>query len=231
MNSATLPLLFFVFFGLIAAMIMVVAWKKRKQRAADLQSVADTLGFHYAGNDASRAPQVSTALFRRGSSRRFRNVMHGTQGNYQVSVFDYSYTVSGGENSSTYTQTVAAIVQDRPLPGFELRPEGFLDRIAEAFVHRDLDFETHPEFSKRYVLRGDDETAIRALFTPALLSYFEMVPPEKKWHIETSGSTLLAYQAKVTVSPQEIRTFLDDACALANALLASFGRSASSWHA
>ena len=228
MNSATLPLLVFVFVGLILAIIMVVSWKKRKQRALDLRSVADTLGFPYAGNDSSRAPQVNTALFRRGGSRRFRNVMTGTQGNYQVSLFDYSYTVSAGESSSTYRQTVAAIIQDRPLPRFELRPEGFLDRIADTFVRRDIDFESHPEFSKRYVLRGEDETAIRAMFTPVLLSLFEMFPPEKKWHLEASGSTLLAYQAAVTVPPQEIRAFLDEACSLANSLLASSGRSASS---
>jgi len=231
MNSVALPFVFFVFFGLIVAIILGAAWKKRKQRSADLCSVADALGFNYAGNDSSRAPHVNTALFRRGGSRRFRNVMNGTQGNYQVSIFDYSYTVGAGESSSTYTQTVTAIVQDRPLPRFELRPEGFLGRIAEAFVRRDINFETHPEFSKRYVLRGEDETAIRAMFTPALLSFFEMLPAEKKWHIEASDSTLLAYQVKVTVPPQEIRAFLDEACSLANSLLASSGRSASSGHA
>ena len=231
MNSATLPFLIFVAVALIAAIIMVAAWKKAKQRAAEFRSLADTLGFNYVGSDSSRTRQVNTALFRRGGRRRFRNVMNGTYGSHQVSIFDYSYTVSGGESSSTYTQTVAAIVQDRQLPWFELRPEGFLDRIAEAFVHRDIDFETHPQFSNRYVLRGQDETAIRAMFTPALLSFFEMLPSERKWHIEGSDFTLLVYRANLTVPPPEIRTFLDETCSIANSLFASSGRSASSWHA
>ena len=231
MNSAALPVLFFVAFLLILAIIVVASWKKTKQRAADLRSLADILGFNYAGNDSSRAAQPNTALFRRGSRRRFRNVMNGNYGSYQVSIFDYSYTVGGGDSSTTYRQTVAAMVQDRQLPSFELRPQGLLDRIAETFVHRDIDFETHPGFSKRYVLRGEDETAVRAMFNPALLSFFEMLPPEWKWHIEAGGATLLAYRANETVPPQEIRTFLDEACSLANSLLASSGRSASSWYA
>jgi len=157
--------------------------------------------------------------------------MNGTYGSYPASVFDYSYTVSGGENSSTFTQTVVAFRQDHQLPWFELRPEGFLDRIADAFVHRDIDFETHPEFSKRYALRGDDGTAIRVVFTPALLSFFEMLPPERKWHIEGSGFTLLAYRANLTVAPQEIRTFVEETCSIANSFFAASGRSRQSRNA
>jgi len=228
MNSLALSSSLLVAIGLIIALLLLAASRKAKQRAADLRALADALGFNYAGNYSSLTFQANTALFRRGSRRRFRNVMNGTYGSYPASVFDYSYTVSGGESSSTFTQTVVAFRQDHQLPWFELRPEGFLDRIADTFVRRDIDFESHPEFSKRYVLRGEDETAIRAMFTPVLLSLFEMFPPEKKWHLEASGSTLLAYQAAVTVPPQEIRAFLDEACSLANSLLASSGRSASS---
>jgi hypothetical protein len=50
------------------------------------------------------------------------------------------------------------------------------------------------------------------MFTPALLSFFEMFPPERKWHIEGSGFTLLAYRANLTVPPPEIRAFLEETC-------------------
>lgn len=226
-----LPILLLAALGVIVVIILVVSSKKAKQRMADLRAVADTLGFNYLGNDSSRTAKVNTALFRRGSSRRFRNVMNGAYGSYQVSIYDYSYTVSSGKTSSTYTQTVAAFVQDRPLPLFELRPEGFLDRIAEAFVHRDIDFDTHPEFSKRFALRGEDERAIRTMFTPALLSFFEMSPRERAWHIEGSGFTLLMYRTNLKVPPEEIRTFLEETSAIANSFFASSGRSASGSHA
>jgi hypothetical protein len=115
-------------------------------------------------------------------------------------------------------------VQDRHLPLFELRPQGFLDRVAEMFVHKDINFESHPVFSKRFVLKGEDEASIRSLFTPALLSAFEMLPPEKKWHIEESGMTLLVYRSNITVAPQDLRTFLDETSAVAQTFFASAGR-------
>jgi hypothetical protein len=222
--------LFFVFFALF---VLIVLWtrQKAKQRAADLTSVALTLGFNYLGGDSSRVPQVSTALFHRGGSRRFRNVMDGTYAGYQASVFDYSYTVSTGKSSSTYTQTVAAFTQDHSLPLFELRPQGFLDRITDALVHRDINFESHPEFSRRFVLKGEDEASVRALFTPALLSYFEMLPPDKKWHIEGSGFTLLFYQGNSKVPPQEIQSFLEETSVIAKTFFSSSGGRSSSFRA
>ncbi len=218
------PFVFIAFAAIFVVLATVWVRRKAKQRAEDLRSVASSLGLSYVGDDSSRAVEVSTALFRRGSSRRFRNVMNGAYAGFQVSVFDYSYTVSSGKNSSTFTQTVAAFVQDLRLPLFELRPQGFLDRIAEAFVHKDINFESHPVFSKRFVLKGEDEASIRSLFTPALLSAFEMLPPEKKWHIEASDRTLLVYHSNITVPPQDIRTFLDETSAMTQTFFASAGR-------
>ncbi len=218
------PFVFIAFAAIFVVLATVWVRRKAKQRAEDLRSVASSLGLSYVGDDSSRAVEVSTALFRRGSSRRFRNVMNGAYAGFQVSVFDYSYTVSSGKNSSTFTQTVAAFVQDLRLPLFELRPQGFLDRIAEAFVHKDINFESHPVFSKRFVLKGEDEASIRSLFTPALLSAFEMLPPEKKWHIEASDRTLLVYHSNITVPPQDIRTFLDETSAMTQTFCASAGR-------
>jgi hypothetical protein len=225
MNPTAFPFLFFALAAIFVVLATIWVRRKAKQRAEDLRSVANSLGLNYVGDDSSRAVEVSSALFRRGSSRRFRNVMNGAYAGFQVSVFDYSYTVSSGKNSSTFTQTVAAFVQDRHLPLFELRPQGFLDRVAEMFVHKDINFESHPVFSKRFVLKGEDEASIRSLFTPALLSAFEMLPPEKKWHIEGGGVTLLIYRSNITVAPQDLRTFLDETSAVAQTFFASAGRS------
>ena len=181
-------------------------------------------------NASARTFPANTAFFRRGRQRRFRHVMNGTYQSYQANLFDYSHTASGGESASTHAQTVAAFRQDHALPLFELRPEGFLDRIAEAFVHRDIDFESIRNFQGAASCAADG-SAIRVMFTPALLRFFEMVPPERKWHIEGGGFMLLAYRANVTVAPQEIRTFLDETCSIANSFFAACGRSRQSRNA
>lgn len=224
MNPSAFPFLFVALAAIFVVLATIWVRRKAKQRSEALRSAANSLGLNYVGDDSSRAVEVSTALFRRGGSRRFRNVMNGAYAGFQVSVFDYSYTVSSGKNSSTFTQTVAAFVQQRHLPVFELRPQGFMDRVAEMFVHKDINFESHPVFSKRFVLKGEDEASVRSLFTPALLSSFEMLPPEKQWHIEGSGMTLLLYRSNVRVPPQDIRAFLDETSAVAQTFCASAGR-------
>jgi hypothetical protein len=54
------------------------------------------------------------------------------------------------------------------LPEFELRSENMFHKIGKAFGCQDINFESHPEFSKRYLLRGADEEAVRTFFTPEM---------------------------------------------------------------
>jgi hypothetical protein len=46
------------------------------------------------------------------------------------------------------------------LPGFELRPENIIDKMKVALAHQHADFDSHPEFSKRYVLQSPDEKPV-----------------------------------------------------------------------
>jgi hypothetical protein len=174
-------------------------------------------------SDRAQSPQLGTVLFERGGGGRFKNILTGTASGFKTSLFDYSYTVGGSKSSRTYTQTVAAFSQDRRLPRFEMRPEGFVDRIADAVVHKDIDFESHPEFSRRYLLRGSEPEKVRELFTPALLTLLEGVPSEEKWHIEGADSTLILYRSDVTVSAERTRAFLDETSSIARTFFSSCG--------
>ncbi len=217
------PYWVFALFIVIAITLWILSSVQAKKRTQALEAVAAEIGLNFAGNDQSRAIQVRTALFNKGSSRKFRNIMNGASAGFQASLFDYSYTISTGRSSSTYTQTVAAFVQNISLPLFELRPENFMHKVSEVFVHRDINFDSHPEFSRRFVLRGKEEDKIRELFTPALLTFLEVLAPEKKWHIEGSEFTLLLYRAGNTVKSDEIRTFLDESSLIAQTFFTSCG--------
>ncbi|HEY6370620.1 MAG TPA: hypothetical protein VIX37_08570 [Candidatus Sulfotelmatobacter sp.] len=68
---------------------------------------------------------------------------------------------------SSVSQTVAALSQDQPLPPFALPPENLFDRIGDAIVHHDIDFDSNAEFSKRYLLKSPEDASARRLFTQA----------------------------------------------------------------
>jgi hypothetical protein len=166
---------------------------------------------------------VATVLFDRGGGGQFKNIMTGASAGFKTSLFDYSFTVGSGKNSHTYTQTVVAFSQELWLPLFEMRPEGFLDRVTDAIVHKDIDFESHSEFSRRYLLRGPEQEKIRELFTPALLTFLEGMPPEDKWHVEGGGATLILYHSDVTVGAEQIRAFLDETSSVARTFFSCCG--------
>lgn len=201
-----------------------------KRRTQALISLAPAIGFTFEGDgwsDPSRAQRLQMPLFDRGHSRKFRNVMAGQFGGFDTSLFDYWYTTGGGKSSNTWTQTVVALTQDLWLPVFELRPEGVLDRVADAFTHKDIDFESNPGFSHRYLLRGPEGDKVRELFAPPLLTFLEGLPTEEKWHMEGDGHTLILYRSNVIVSAEEIQPLLDRTTAMARTFFSSCGQTKS----
>jgi len=207
-----------VFLGIavIGVAILLVGRAQASERAQAMQAAAQQIGFNFFGNDQTRTISVRTALFRRGGARRFRNLMNGSHAGFEVSLFDYSYTISTGRSSSTFTQTVAAFIQGLPLPLFDLHREGFLERIGDMFVHNDIDFESNPEFSRRYHLSGDEKERIEELFSPSLLTFLEGLPLDSGWHVEGCGFTLILYRGNQTVNADQVQPFLDETSSLAH---------------
>lgn len=225
MNTAV----FLVLLGfLVAVMVATVVYgfrqaqRQTRKRTEDLQAVALQIGFTFQGEDWSQLPKLDTKLFSQGSYREFQNIMTGEWSGLKVNLFDYSYLVSSGKSSCTYTQTVAVFTQERWLPLFELRPEGFFDKVGDVFTHEDIDFDSNPEFSRRYLLRGEVSEKVRALFTPALVAYFEELAPEE-WHVEGNGGALVIYHAAVKVGPEEIVSFRERTSVMAQTFLKSCG--------
>ncbi len=145
--------------------------------------------------------------------------MIGPSGGLETSLFDYMYS----QGKSTVTLTLACFSQDAELPPFELRPEGFFDRLGDAILHNDLDFDSHPEFSRRYHLRTPNEKLTRRLFSPSLMTYFEQIPADKKWHVEASGPTLVLYESRRQVSTANIPNFLSETSSIARTILSNSG--------
>ena len=207
----------------VAVVALVVIWSIRvaRQRTRDMAAVAQQLGLHFVGNywrGPTLSPRLKMALPQRISGR-FRNVMIGPSGGLETSLFDYMYS----QGKSTVTLTLACFSQDAELPPFELRPEGFFDRLGDAILHNDLDFDSHPEFSRRYHLRTPNEKLTRRLFSPSLMTYFEQIPADKKWHVEASGPTLVLYESRRQVSTANIPNFLSETSSIARTILSNSG--------
>ena len=210
-----------IFAGFLALMAVIITASVlyARKRTRELAEVAQRIGFRFIGNNwsgpsFSSQPKISLLQRTRG---RFSNVMTGASGTLQISLFDYTYPAG----KASVTQTVASFSQDLQLPPFALRPENFFDRIGDAIVHNDIDFDSNPEFSRRYLLKSPDEVGTRRLFTPSLLTYLEQF--QTNWCVEGTGPLLIVYLGGKAVSPSDLTAFFDEASRIARTFFGSEG--------
>lgn len=203
----------------VIAGIFVAVARAEKARTDRLQDVGATLGFSFEreGNLERLKAVADVPLFNRGHSKRVRNVLTGRSGEVDVAAFDYRYTVGHGKQAHTSNQTVALFQgASRTLPDFQMAPENFFfDKLNKVFGHQDIDFDSSPEFSSRYMLRGPDETAIRSAFTADAQSFFAA---HQGWTMEAQAGAVAIYRAGERVKPEEVPMFLEQARAIIGAL-------------
>jgi hypothetical protein len=239
-------------FGLFFALLFVLAIAQQtcmfvfrriraRKRTQALTTAAQAIGFTFQGDDWNHLPehdQLLTTLFSQGRSGRFDNIMTGTAVGLKTSIFDYSY-ISHGSKPTRYIQTVAAFSQNLCLPVFAMAPKGFAERIVNAISHQNIDFESHPDFSRRYVLyetppvvfsstpiahEENHKIKIRELFCPALLTFLQELPPERYgWRIEGCGAMLILYRSARITLPDGLRSFLDETSSIARTFFSLCG--------
>ena len=198
--------------GVIALVggILYASYVAEKKRTEALQKVAGEMGFDFLpkGDGPFLESLKSFHLFSQGHSKKLLNLMRGTAHDLEVAIFDFRYVTGSGKHSHTWNQTVIAFrFAGEALPTFSLRPQNFGHRISKLFGYQNIDFETHTGFSRRYLLRGDQEQAIRDLFTTEVLDFYEGKPGLST---EGSGNLLLFYRHSKKVRPEQIRTLMEE---------------------
>jgi hypothetical protein len=205
------PTVSFVIFGVIIVAVIasyIIANIRQRKRSEAMQRIADGLGLTFIRQGGAELLErlYWCELFSRGRGKKITNLMRGSSAGRELAVFDYEYVTGSGKSRHVWRTTVACLRFDGPgLTHFVLRPEGTWDKISNWFRGSDIDFDTHPEFSRRFVLRGENEKGIRNLFTRDVLEFFERHPGTSA---EGADQALLFYRHGKRISENEISTFL-----------------------
>ena len=194
----------------IVGSLILIFWRMGKKRTEQFALISAELKLNFF-------PKGTTSLFERlkpfhlfskGWSRKIKNLMEGEANKVELAIFDYQYTTHGGQHPQTHRQSLLFIRSPKlNLPDFSLRPENVFHKIGSAFGDKDIDFETHPIFSKSYLLRGDNEAAIRGLFNNELLNFIQS---QQIISIEGSGDKLIFYRHKNRVKSEEVESFMEE---------------------
>jgi len=197
----------------IVGVIGIIIWAAslyEKKRSEALEYLATSMNFSFVRktDDSLINTHEHFDLFEKGHSKRVSNIMIGDSGDMKITIADYKYTVGNGKNSSTYSQTIIIIQSAHlNLPHFALSPENFFHKIGGMFGYQDIDFTSHPVFSKKYLLRGKDEDLIRESFKDEVLDYYEK---NNILCTEGNGDEFVYYKNSKRIPPKEIQAFLQD---------------------
>jgi len=194
--------------------------KKEKQRTERIkkfsyQNGMEFLNDEYIDLDYSSEDSKKLELFNKGNyGGSFSNVLKTTRDNADLFIFDYQYTQGTGDSKSHYEQTVCLFRKaERNLPEFTLKPERFYHKIGSVFGYQDVDFSSDSGFSKKYLLRGKDENAIRMIFGPEKLHYFKM---NSGLSVESGITDLIVYKHNKRVKVKNLSNFIQTATEINN---------------
>jgi len=206
-------------FFLACLALLALAWyltrARETKRLERLASWAEGLGYAIeAGSRPLNEAGLESGLtrlpiFRHGGGHKVLNLVRGAGPDGTELLFDHRFTIPAAKRSTTVDQTIAAFeVRAANLPAFELMPEGFLARIVQALGRPDIDFDSNPEFSRAYQLRGPDADAVRRLFERQAVSYMATTTG---WSIQACGSWIVVFHLHRRHKPDDMTEFLEQA--------------------
>ncbi|MEO1621329.1 MAG: hypothetical protein AAFU53_09905 [Cyanobacteria bacterium J06632_3] len=179
-----------------------------QQRTSTIQSLASAWGFDYRDHPQAYIPDPvwQLKLFNKGRRRQLKNLIQGQRGNVAISIADYSFVTGSGKHRRTHAQTIAIIQSPHlTLPSFLLTPETMFHKIGGLFGYDDIDFDSRPTFSARYLLKGTDESSIRQCFQDGVLTFYER---QEQVCSEGIGSILLYYKARHKLEPNNWKNLM-----------------------
>ena len=162
--------------------------------------------FQPLDNDGLFAKFSIFTLFSKGRAKKILNILQGGDGDRRLAIFDYDYTTGHGRSTIRWhTTTLSVGLEATAIPQFSLRKKRVTDTVARWFRGRDIKIPSHPSFSRRYVLRGNNQAAIVALFTEPVMDFFDRNPG---LGAEGGNHTLVLYRLGKRVKPDAIGGFL-----------------------
>jgi hypothetical protein len=176
-----------------------------RAREARQREVATFAAQHGLRVEGDVNPFTDSAVDRNGT---VRNVVRGPTPAGEIIIYDHAPALADG-SQGRIASTVAAF-RVANIPEFHVTSKGWLDGTSR------VDFPAQPEFSTRFLLQTPDETAIRRLFSAAVLDAFLALPEKRKWDVKGGWGLLLVTFGKARGA--DFRELLEESTRLAKAL-------------
>lgn len=120
-------------------------------------------------------------------------------------VFDLEFTEGAFIAREVVKTTMMHIAFKNEIPVFTLDKEGLLYLLYKLAGFKEISIKNHPDFNRRFYLSGEDQAAIRAIFTDELVLFLESNP---YYHVESNGRSLMILKKERLLGVQEIKQMI-----------------------
>ena len=199
----------------VTAIAVWVTLRRREERAQELKQLAFRMSLSFKAEDRMTdsgflsLPRLSALILSKSSGVSYFpvwNVMRKSIDDQEMILFDC------GIDKASYT-FAAFRFPSRVFPRFALRPHNvtsnILIHLSLPLGYKDVHFPARAQFSKNYILRGNDPDSIQSLFKEEVLRFFE---EEQFWSADGAAEWLLVGkedpQKGSRLTPDEIPSFL-----------------------
>jgi carbonic anhydrase len=195
----------------VGGILTLISKYFENERTKKIEKLARSQGFNFrqtptaADNDLP----IGCYLAETGRNPAVSNVLEVARTDeLQFVLFEYEYTVGYGKSQHTTHQTIGRLRTPLlKLPSFLLFPETLFSKIGVMFGRTDVNFPDSPDFSDQYILRGQDEAALRAIFSPALR---QALTPLDHLTIEGADDVLFIFRSDRRVKPEDLVSRIEE---------------------
>ncbi len=174
-------------------------YQKTSPRQQRIKKIAASNGWLYTREEQVESSELQDfEFFRSRPLEKKSNVIGGefTETGVDWEISDIVFDEGAMLSKEVYKTTVQLLHLPKEIPSFVLEQEGIFDKLFDRvpFIgpHKDIDFTEHPVFSKNLKLTGEDEAAIRQLFSSSLIDFLES---EEIYHIECNGDAIIIFKS------------------------------------
>lgn len=210
MAAAVLPLLFIVVPAALAlaagfGLPRLIEGRRHKAYAA----FSLLRGYQYLAERRNATAQYAdvVGMFKSGASQTWQDEISGEFNGRSFTAFEYHYVTGAGRSRMVFNRAMIHWRLDgTSLPRFTLVPAStYLFRIGRDPMG--IDFPEDTAFSKAYVLTGEDQAAVRGVFTPELRASMTVMPGQ---FVTVQAADVFLWQERRLPSAEGFDAFLNE---------------------
>lgn len=186
---------------------------KLSARQLRLQNLANEKDYQYTSpTDWNTKDLKNFHFFEIRPIERKSNCLKGAFKDLDVTweIADVTFSEGAAFTAETFNTTLMVLKLNKKIPVFTMEKEGvfekLFDRVMAYTGYKDIDFDMYPDFSKKFLIMGNNESDIRSFFTDEIIRFFEN---HQIYHLESNGDSLVIFDKIKLARTDETMAFID----------------------